>query len=342
MSSPSLTAAVEPAPRAHAGPPLVDDRPGRPLPVLRHGVLVGDEPFFYALETQTLSLHPAFLPRRAPRPPSKLRADHGPRTGAPVVRRQHLPGPLGATSGSTRATPTYYEPLYGDQRAGPSVIDHCRPATARQPVRARSAWPRRQRRTTSSPCSRANVYAGGSAGRSTRCARDIGYGTFSTIEHTWVMRYHRRVRRPRSTSSRPCPRSLATVTSPVPALLALHDTVPPMPGHPDWTSGTGHRHGGARVRGPHRRPAAGGRAAGQALTAIGGTPPGDHAGRCRRYPAARWSAPSRSRRCCIALAPFQWSAKPLPQPMKKPAQGGRLLAPGLPRSGYRRSAAADR
>ena len=48
-------------PRAHARPPALDDERGRPLPV-RQLRRAGRRPDFgYALETQTLSLHPAFL-----------------------------------------------------------------------------------------------------------------------------------------------------------------------------------------------------------------------------------------------------------------------------------------
>ncbi len=60
--------------------------------------------------TQTLSLHPELLfdPRFAPgrhRAALVLRADHGARAGAPVVRRQRRTRAPGATCGSTRATP---------------------------------------------------------------------------------------------------------------------------------------------------------------------------------------------------------------------------------------------
>ena len=45
------------------------DQVGR-YPFNAYGVLAGDEPFFYALETQTLSLHPALLFDAAVTPPA--------------------------------------------------------------------------------------------------------------------------------------------------------------------------------------------------------------------------------------------------------------------------------
>ena len=59
--SSSVTAAVEPAlARTPDHMTWMVDRVGR-YPFDSYGALVADEPFFYALETQTLSLHPALL-----------------------------------------------------------------------------------------------------------------------------------------------------------------------------------------------------------------------------------------------------------------------------------------
>ena len=60
----AVAAAVEPAlARTPDDLDWMQDQVGR-YPFAIYGVLAADEPFFYALETQTLSLHPAFFLRR--------------------------------------------------------------------------------------------------------------------------------------------------------------------------------------------------------------------------------------------------------------------------------------
>ena len=218
-----------------------------------YGVLAADELFGYALETQTLSLHPAFIvdeTRRGRRADVSSRSSctSSRTSGSATTSRR----PCGATSGSPRATPRGTRRCYaGPRQFGVSMR---RPPARR--VRAGQPVPRGLRAgraagaaATSSTCSptTSTTAACSSSTRSTSGSARRR----STRSSTSGPSAPRRVRHARRSSSRTRPRWPMT-RSLVPFLRdwLYGTTIPPMPGPPGLDRGARHGGRGPRLLGP--------------------------------------------------------------------------------------------
>jgi aminopeptidase N len=233
VSSSSATAAVEPAlARTPDHLRWMIDEVGT-YPFDDYGVLAADQAFFYALETQTLSLHPAFL-FLPPRPPSNYE---------PIMVHELAHQWFGDSVAPVRwqdvwlneGHADYYQQVYASEFFGEDLIAYWRDAYARA----------NQLRHDYGPVAKPtgndiftlfsdNVYSGGSLALYA-LRQVIGEEKFSEVERTWVKRYEGE-----SVSTEQWIAHVNQVTDrDLTAFLRswlYGDTVPPMPGHPDWTA----------------------------------------------------------------------------------------------------------
>ncbi len=233
VASAAIAAAVEPAlARTPDHLAWMEDQVGR-YPFDTYGVLAADQTFFYALETQTLSLHPGFL-FMPPRTPAGYE---------PIMVHELAHQWFGDSLAPVRWSDVwlneghadYYQQVYASQFFGLDVIAYWRDAYARA----------NQLRHDFGPVAKPtgndiftlfsdNVYSGGSL-TLYALRQVVGERTFSAIERGWVERY-----KDESVSTE---QFIAFASSVAHRNLTafLRDwlygtTVPPMPGHPDWTA----------------------------------------------------------------------------------------------------------
>ena len=233
VTSSSVTAAVEPAlARTPDHISWMVDLVGR-YPFNAYGALVGDEPFFYALETQTLSLHPAVLffppftpPVYEPIMVHELAHQWFGNSIAPV-RWQDL--------WLNEGHANYYEQIYGDEFFGADAIAYWRDAYRRaNQLRAQFGPVAKPTGNDIFTLFSDNVYSGGSL-TLYALRQVVGESTFSKIERSWASRYkdesvstEQFIAHVNQVSHRNLTRFLRD--------WLYGDTVPPMPGHPDWTA----------------------------------------------------------------------------------------------------------
>src|SRR3954469_19527250 len=187
VSSSSATDLVEPAlARTPDHLRWMIDQVGK-YPFDTYGVLAADQQFFYALETQTLSLHPAFL-FVAPFPPPAYE---------PIMVHELAHQWFGDSVAPVRwqdvwlneGHADYYQQLYADEFFGADVIEYWRDAYRRA----------NQLRADYGPVAKPtgndiftlfsdNVYSGGSL-TLYALRQGVGERTFSAIERGWVDRY---------------------------------------------------------------------------------------------------------------------------------------------------------
>jgi aminopeptidase N len=233
VSSSSVTGAVEPAlARTPAHMSWMVDKVGR-YPFNTYGVLVGDEPFFYALETQTLSLHPAFLFTPPFTPP----------VYEPIMVHELAHQWFGDSLAPVRwqdvwlneGHADYYQQVYSSEFFGLDVVAYWKDAYRRG----------NQLRHDFGPVAKPtgndiftlfsdNVYSGGSL-TLYALRQVVGDATFNRIERTWVDRYKGESVSTEQFIAHVNQVSHRNLTAFLRAWL-YNDTIPPMPGHPDWTS----------------------------------------------------------------------------------------------------------
>jgi aminopeptidase N len=208
------------------------DRVGR-YPFNNYGLLTADEPFFYALETQTLSLHPALLFVPPFTPPAY----------EPIMVHELAHQWFGDSVAPVRwqdvwlneGHADYYQQIYADDVFGADSIAYWRDAYRRA----------NQLRADFGPVAKPtgndiftlfsdNVYSGGSLVLYA-LRQVVGEATFSEIERTWVKKY-----KDESVSTEQFIAHVNKVSHRNLTSFLRHwlydDTVPPMPGHPDWTA----------------------------------------------------------------------------------------------------------
>jgi len=234
VSSTTATAAVEPAlARTPDHLRWMIDQVGR-YPFNAYGVLAADAGIGYALETQTLSLHPAILFTATP-----------PEFYEPVMVHELAHQWFGDSIAPVRwqdvwlneGHADYYQQVYAEQFffGDGYTVDYWRDAYARA----------NQLRHDFGPVAKPtgndiftlfsdNVYSGGSLALYA-LRQVVGERTFNEIERSWVKRY-----KDESVSTEDW---IAHVNRVSHRNLThfLRDwlygaTVPPMPGHPDWTA----------------------------------------------------------------------------------------------------------
>jgi aminopeptidase N len=235
VSSSSATAAVTPAlQRTPDHLRWMIDEVGR-YPFNTYGVLAADQVFAYALETQTLSLHPVFL-LRPPRPPSNYE---------PIMVHELAHMWFGDSVAPVRwqdvwlneGHADYYQQVYAEQFfEGPGyTVAYWKDAYKRA----------NQLRHDNGPVAKPtgddiftlfsdNVYSGGSLALYA-LRQVIGEEKFVEVERSWVKRY-----KDQSVSTEQWIAHVNQVThrnlTRFQRDWLYGETVPPMPGHPDWTS----------------------------------------------------------------------------------------------------------
>ena len=233
VTSSTVTAGVEPAlARTPDHLSWMIDQVGK-YPFNNYGVLVGDEPFFYALETQTLSLHPALLFFPPFTPPAY----------EPIMVHELAHQWFGDSVAPVRwqdvwlneGHADYYQQIYADEFFGASVIDYWRDAYRRaNQLRAQYGPVAKPNGNDIFTLFSDNVYSGGSLVLYA-LRQVVGESTFSRIERTWVKVY-----KDESVSTEQFIAHVNKVSHRnLTAFLRdwlYGDTVPPMPGHPDWTA----------------------------------------------------------------------------------------------------------
>jgi aminopeptidase N len=235
VSSSTVTDAVEPAlARTPDHLSWMIDQVGR-YPFGVYGVLVGDEPFFYALETQTLSLHPAFL-FMAPRPPSNYE---------PIMVHELAHQWFGDSVAPVRwqdvwlneGHADYYQQVYAEEFfEGPGyTVAYWRDAYRRaNQLRAQYGPVAKPTGSDIFTLFSDNVYSGGSLVLYA-LRQVVGESTFRAIERSWVRRYKGESVSTEQFIAHVNRVSHRNLTSFLRDWL-YGETVPPMPGHPDWTA----------------------------------------------------------------------------------------------------------
>ena len=200
-----------------------------------YGILAADELFAYALETQTLSLHPGFVVDETQFPPENAQ---------PVLvhelAHQWFGDDLAIAEWSdlwlSEGHATWYEAHYADETFGISFVDRMQAAyeEANQ-LRADFGPVARPSSSEFLTLFSNNVYDGGALVLYALYNR-VGERTFYEIERTWAQRYSGE-----SVSTWDFIRHAAKVSHdrgviPFLAGWVFGETVPPMPGHPDWVS----------------------------------------------------------------------------------------------------------
>ena len=228
-----------------------------------YGILAADELFFYALETQTLSLHPGFVVDETQFPPEFAQ---------PVLvhelAHQWFGDDLALAEWSdlwlSEGHATWYEGHYADEVFGIGWVDRMQAAYEEA----------NQLRADFGPVARPsgndfltlfsnNVYDGGGLVLYALHNR-VGERRFYEIERTWAQRFSGE-----SPSTWDFILHAAKVSHdpgviPFLARWVFGDTVPPMPGHPDWVSPPASA-GAVATAAAQQRPAARGGKAPEAL-----------------------------------------------------------------------------
>src|SRR3954470_24414593 len=234
VSSTTATAAVEPAlARTPDHLRWMIDQVGR-YPFNTYGVEAADQGFGYALETQTLSLHPAVLFTATP-----------PEFYEPVMVHELAHQWFGDSVAPVRwqdvwlneGHADYYQQVYAEQFffGDGYTVDYWRDAYARA----------NQLRHDFGPVAKPtgndiftlfsdNVYSGGSLALYA-LRQVVGERTFDAIERSWVRRYKDESVSTEQWIAHVNRVSHRNLTGFLRDWL-YGDTVPPMPGHPDWTA----------------------------------------------------------------------------------------------------------
>jgi aminopeptidase N len=208
------------------------DRVGR-YPFNAYGVLAADELFFYALETQTLSLHPAFLVT-PPAPPSFYE---------PVMVHELAHQWFGDSVAPVRwqdvwlneGHADWYQQLYTVEFFGLDLDEYMLAAYERgNQLRAQYGPVAKPTGNDIFTLFSPNVYEGGSLVLYA-LRQVVGNATFQEIERTWVRKY-----KDQSVSTEQFIAHVNRVSHRNLTSFLRHwlydSTIPPMPGHPDWTS----------------------------------------------------------------------------------------------------------
>jgi aminopeptidase N len=233
VSSADSTAAVDPAlARTPDHLRWMVDQVGR-YPFRTYGVLAADQAFFYALETQTLSLHPAFL-FLPPRPPSNYE---------PVMVHELAHQWFGDSVAPVRwqdvwlneGHADYYEKTYAAQFFGFDIVVywHAEYEAANQ-LRHDFGPVAKPTGNDIFTLFSDNIYGGGSLALYA-LRQVVGEETFSKIERSWVRRYKDESVSTEQWIAHVNRVSHRNLTGFLRDWL-YGDTVPPMPGHPDWTA----------------------------------------------------------------------------------------------------------
>ncbi len=233
VSSSTVTAAVTPAlQRTPDHLRWMIDQVGR-YPFNTYGVLVADQGFGYALETQTLSLHPAFL--LMPQVPAAAYE--------PIMVHELAHQWFGDSIAPVRwqdvwlneGHADYYQQVYADEFFGADVIAYWKDAYRRGNQLRHDFGPvAKPTGTDIFTLFSDNVYSGGSL-TLYALRQVVGEATFNKIERTWVDRYNGESVSTEQFITHVNQVSHRNLTSFLRAWL-YNDTIPPMPGHPDWTS----------------------------------------------------------------------------------------------------------
>jgi aminopeptidase N len=210
------------------------DQVGR-YPFGEYGVLAADQLFFYALETQTLSLHPAFL----------FGANVPAAAYEPIMVHELAHQWFGDDVAPVRwqdvwlneGHADYYQQVYAEEFfEGPGYTEAYWKDAYRRANQLRHDFGPVAKPTGNDIFTlfSDNVYSGGSL-TLYALRQVVGEDTFRRIERTWVKRY--------SGESVSTEQFIAHVNKvshrDLTAFLRdwlYGDTVPPMPGHPDWTA----------------------------------------------------------------------------------------------------------
>jgi aminopeptidase N len=202
-------------------------------PFGNYGVLAADEYFVYALETQTLSLHPGFFVDETQVPPSNAE---------PVLvhelAHQWFGDDVAPAEWSdlwlNEGHATWYEARYADQKFGISFVDRMH-AAYEQGNELRALYGPVALPASSDLFSlfSDNVYNGGALVLYALYQR-VGADTFYDIERRWVQRYGGE-----SPTTRDFIDLVVRVARDRSLAPFLEDwlygtTIPEMPGHPDW------------------------------------------------------------------------------------------------------------
>ena len=231
VSSSSATDLVEPAlARTPDHLRWMIDQVGR-YPFDQYGVLAADGLFFYALETQTLSLHPAFLFARTAHDYEPIMVHE--------LAHQWFGDDLAPVRWQdvwlNEGHADYYQQVYAEQFFGDDTVKYWHDAYQRANQLRHDFGP------VALPTGNDiftlfsdNVYSGGSLVLYA-LRQVVGEDTFRDIEQTWVKRY--------SGESVSTEQFIDHVNHIAHRDLTAFlrdwlygDTVPPMPGHPDWTA----------------------------------------------------------------------------------------------------------
>jgi aminopeptidase N len=235
VTSSSSTAAVEPAlARTPDHVRWMVDQVGR-YPFNAYGVLAADQAFFYALETQTLSLHPSFL-FVPPFTPSGYE---------PIMVHELAHQWFGDSVAPVRwqdvwlneGHADYYQQVYAEQFfEGPGYTEAYWKDAYRRANQLRHDFGPVAKPTGSDIFTlfSDNVYSGGSLVLYA-LRQVIGEQKFSQVERSWVKRYKDESVSTEQWISHVNRVTHRNLTSFLRSWL-YGDTVPPMPGHPDWTS----------------------------------------------------------------------------------------------------------
>jgi aminopeptidase N len=233
VSSSSVTPAVAPAlARTPDHLRWMIDEVGR-YPFNTYGVLAADQGFGYALETQTLSLHPAGL----------LTTGVPPVFYEPIMVHELAHMWFGDSIAPVRWSDVwlneghadYYQQVYADEFFGLDVIAYWKDAYRRgNQLRAQYGPVARPTGNDIFTLFSDNVYSGGSL-TLYALRQVVGEATFRKIERTWVERYKDESVSTEQFIAHVNQVSHRNLTSFLRAWV-YNDTLPPMPGHPDWTA----------------------------------------------------------------------------------------------------------
>jgi aminopeptidase N len=202
-------------------------------PFNAYGVLAADELFFYALETQTLSLHPAFLVT-PPAPPSFYE---------PIMIHELAHQWFGNSIAPVRwqdvwlneGHADWYQQLYTVQFFGLDLEEYMLAAYKRgNQLRAQYGPVAKPTGNDIFTLFSPNVYEGGSLVLYA-LRQVVGNATFAEIERTWVKKY-----KDQSVSTEQFIAHVNRVShrnlTPFLRSWLYGNTIPPMPGHPDWVA----------------------------------------------------------------------------------------------------------
>jgi aminopeptidase N len=232
VSSSVATAAKPALARTPAHLNWMIDRVGR-YPFNAYGVLAADELFFYALETQTLSLHPAFLVT-PPAPPSFYE---------PIMIHELAHQWFGNSIAPVRwqdvwlneGHADWYQQIYTVEFFGLDLDEYMLAAYERgNELRAQYGPVAKPTGNDIFTLFSPNVYEGGSLVLYA-LRQVVGNATFDEIERTWAKQY-----KDQSVSTEQFIAHVNRVSHRNLTSFLRHwlydSTIPPMPGHPDWTS----------------------------------------------------------------------------------------------------------